>query len=270
MPTRLSGSAAATSTISPLARRRRQARSASTASGSANCSPTNPSTKRPPRTSPRASRRRSAGNSVRHGGELRSRVQELAEQNAVAAEQHARLALGDFRGVGRDSTPSRSSAQRPTGMSRGERRRPGSARRWRRGWRFSSGSSRVRRPAMPSPVTSPEATSSHSASSTSLGRRRMPRAMSARKEAPRARRNSNACEAVAERSVGCSSALAGSSSTSRSSRSTKASGADRVGAARRRSRVGSAGSSVATGCASRSRPQATSPARQRSSRSVAS
>src|SRR5207244_1707970 len=66
MPARVRGWAAATMTSSPGSWRRRTARSVSTASGSANCSPTRPATKRPPRTSPRASSVRSAPSSARH------------------------------------------------------------------------------------------------------------------------------------------------------------------------------------------------------------
>ena len=58
IPTRFSGSAALTRTASPVRAVRRMRRRASTASGSAYCSPRNPATKRPPRTRPRASRAR--------------------------------------------------------------------------------------------------------------------------------------------------------------------------------------------------------------------
>src|SRR5262245_39720200 len=75
MPTRLSGSAADTSTPPPLPARRRTLRNASTASGSANCSPVKPSTKRPPRISPRASSRRRAYSNARQLGSPRSRAQ---------------------------------------------------------------------------------------------------------------------------------------------------------------------------------------------------
>ena len=52
----------------------RSARSVSTATGSANCSPRKPSTKRPPRTSPRSSRRRNAISRSRQRGMLVSRA----------------------------------------------------------------------------------------------------------------------------------------------------------------------------------------------------
>ena len=52
---------------------RRTARSRSSASGSANCSPKYASTKRPPRISPRASMRRSDTSKSRHGGAMVSR-----------------------------------------------------------------------------------------------------------------------------------------------------------------------------------------------------
>ena len=50
------------------------ARSRSMASGRANCSPTKPATKRPPRISPRASMRRSTTSRSRHGGASVSRA----------------------------------------------------------------------------------------------------------------------------------------------------------------------------------------------------
>ena len=52
----------------------RAARRESTASGRANCSPPKPVTKRPPRTSPRASRRRRMPRRSRHLGALDSRA----------------------------------------------------------------------------------------------------------------------------------------------------------------------------------------------------
>jgi predicted acyltransferase len=57
VPTRFSGSLPLRQTSSPSSARWRTARNGAIASGRANCSPTRPSTKRPPRTSPRASSR---------------------------------------------------------------------------------------------------------------------------------------------------------------------------------------------------------------------
>ena len=65
IPMRFSGSAAETVTISLDGPARREARSDSTATGKANCSPRKPSTKRPPRTSPRSSRRLKTTQSAR-------------------------------------------------------------------------------------------------------------------------------------------------------------------------------------------------------------
>jgi hypothetical protein len=57
-PIKFSGSAADTTTSRVSSGERRTARSASTASGRANCSPVNPATNRPPRSAPCASQRR--------------------------------------------------------------------------------------------------------------------------------------------------------------------------------------------------------------------
>src|SRR5207253_387310 len=77
------------------------------------------------------------------------------------------------------SQPARRSAQRPAGTSRA--RPPRTARR-RRGRRSLSGLRSMRKPAVPSPVTRPRATSVQRASSAAAGRRPVARAMSARKE----------------------------------------------------------------------------------------
>ncbi len=73
IPARFAGSAAATAMVA-VHSRLRAARSESTASGRANCSPPKPETKRPPRISPRASRRRRMPSRSRHLGALDSRV----------------------------------------------------------------------------------------------------------------------------------------------------------------------------------------------------
>jgi hypothetical protein len=67
MPTRFSGSAADSSTVSPSRGRFLISRSMATASGCANCSPLNPLTNRPPLIVPRASIRRSAHSTSRQG-----------------------------------------------------------------------------------------------------------------------------------------------------------------------------------------------------------
>ena len=73
MPVKFSGSAGAISSCSPVLAERRRCRSRSSASGRANCSPTNPLTNRPPRISPRASMRRYTCNRSRHAGASVSR-----------------------------------------------------------------------------------------------------------------------------------------------------------------------------------------------------
>ena len=77
MPARFKGSAAETVMGGSAARaacRLRAVRRLSTASGRAYCSPKGPETKRPPRISPRASRRRRMGRRSRHLGALASRA----------------------------------------------------------------------------------------------------------------------------------------------------------------------------------------------------
>ena len=73
-PVRFSGSAALSVTIAPSAGARRTLRSVSTASGSAYCSPVKPATNRPPRISPRASRRWNSRKRSRHGTVIDSRA----------------------------------------------------------------------------------------------------------------------------------------------------------------------------------------------------
>ena len=88
IPTRLSGSAADRTIISPVFGSLRVARNDSTATGRANCSPRKPSTKRPPRISPRSSSRRKAICNSRHLGRLVSRESRVAKDDAIALEQH--------------------------------------------------------------------------------------------------------------------------------------------------------------------------------------
>ena len=127
MPTRLSGSAAAIPTSSPVRSRRRVARSASTASGSAYCSPTKPVTKRPPRAVPRASRRRSAQRISRQGRARRFAREQVAEHDAPAREQLLGHRLG--QGLGSGAVARRrgrgSSAQRPSPAGAGRGRAGG-------------------------------------------------------------------------------------------------------------------------------------------------
>jgi hypothetical protein len=68
IPTKFSGSQAETTTSYPVGSVFLTRRSSSTASGKANCSPTKPATKRPPRTSPGTSQRRSIRTSSRQRG----------------------------------------------------------------------------------------------------------------------------------------------------------------------------------------------------------
>ena len=71
-----------------------RARSSSSASGSANCSPTKPVTNRPPRISPRASSRRSATSEVAPRRQAGLAREQVAEHDAVAVQQLARRRLG--------------------------------------------------------------------------------------------------------------------------------------------------------------------------------
>ena len=77
IPARFRGSPAPIETSSLDSGARRRRRNAPTASGSANCSPLKPATKRPPRTSPRASRRRYTPSSSRQLGMFCSRCSTL-------------------------------------------------------------------------------------------------------------------------------------------------------------------------------------------------
>ena len=79
-------------------RRVRALRRDSTASGRAYCSPKGPETKRPPRISPRASRRRRMGSEVAPLGGVGFAGEEIAEEDAVAAEEDA--GVGVEGGVG--------------------------------------------------------------------------------------------------------------------------------------------------------------------------
>src|SRR6267143_459062 len=74
IPTRFNGSAPLSATSSSPFSSLRTARSLPTASAAANCSPPKPATKRPPRISPRASRRRYTFTRSRHGLHVREIV----------------------------------------------------------------------------------------------------------------------------------------------------------------------------------------------------
>lgn len=74
MPKRFNGSDAEMTTSAPVSGSRRIARSSPIASGSANCYPLIPATKRPPRISPRASSLRYTVTSSRHAGAPASRA----------------------------------------------------------------------------------------------------------------------------------------------------------------------------------------------------
>ena len=169
MPARLSGSAPDSETSASDGGLRRISRSAPTASGSANCSPEKPATKRPPRISPRAlepaidaqqlaPRRQPAGLAL----------EQAPEHHAVAAQQRARdvldglglAARGGCAGAARRPAPS---GRHPPCRTRrcGAGAAPPVS-----GLRRSDGTSSARRPAKLSEVTRPSATSSASASST--------------------------------------------------------------------------------------------------------
>jgi len=103
IPTKLRGSAAETVTISPEGCCLRMARSDSTATGSANCSPRKPLMKRPPRISPRSSRRGARSETSTPLGQDRFADWSTSRKHdSVTAEKHAAdglesdIAIGAF------------------------------------------------------------------------------------------------------------------------------------------------------------------------------
>ena len=124
---------------------------------------------------------------------------------------------------------------------------------------FRRGAMSVRRLSKPSAVTTPAATSSHRAVSTSALSLPVPRTISAKKDAPRCLRNSNTCRApsLKPRASGRSANGSCGDIQSASSRTKNVIGATLVGMTRRLPELES--SSVA-GCGD-SRPQPTAPVR---------
>ncbi len=136
---------------SPSCGLRRMSRSMLTASGVAYCSPEKPATKRPPRISPRASRRRQHIRMSRHGGNHgASAASSFHENDAPATQERADEVLDRFAAACRHrwhgaQSPCDTRAQRPeSAMPNSAIRRP--RRPPARGRRRSDGSSRARRP----------------------------------------------------------------------------------------------------------------------------
>lgn len=181
MPTRFRGSHADTTVILPLGSSLFTLRSASAASGKANCSPTNPETNLPPRISPLASSRRKTLTRSLQRGAIGSRAS--SSGNSTPYLFNSCLALGST-GSGWPPSASRRNHRPCTGrlckarLGR-EVRRP-------RGCQLI----RCRRACSVSAVTSPAETRDHRASSTSEGRRLVEPTRSDRKDAPRRDRRS--------------------------------------------------------------------------------
>ena len=184
-------------------------RSISTASGRANCSPMKPETKRPPRISPRASSLLRICVSSRHLGAIGSRASKSGNRTPYRRSSCRALAsTASVTGLGGSSSDHRLYPPRlwdPADLAR-EDRRPWSE--------FPL--MRCRRVAMPSEVTRPAAASSHSASSTSEGRRPVAAWSSDGKDAPRLWRSSSTSPAPPVTSS--SASTRSSSSQSRDSR----------------------------------------------------
>ena len=234
IPTRFSGSQAETTSNVPVAGARCASRRATTASGNANCSPTKPDTNRPPRISPLASRRRYTRTRSRQRGAIRSLAINSGKTTPYRWSSCMALASSG------SSTGSRASSRdhRPALTWRCERgrwdaggwlalvwvRRVSDSRFALRRERLRSGRPRFGFPPIRarsgttlSDVTNPLATSIHSASSTSDGRRRVRAIKSLWKQAPRLDRISSISAAAPLRLLALSGA--GSNSQSRDSRS---------------------------------------------------
>jgi len=206
-----------------------------------------PGCRRPPRISPRDSRRRRHSSRSRHGGAAVSRM--TASRNTTPQRKSNCRANVSTASGGRGPVRS-SNAQRP-GAWRGRALRP------RPSPRRRLGSSSERRFSNPSAVTRPAATSSHSASSISLASRPVARVRSAKKHAPRdssaASVSRAACESASRAEGG------GPASSHRaSSRRKMARGATRVGRMPLRRSVSSRSNA---GCGE-TRPHVTSPEKQ--------
>ena len=190
--------------------------------------------------------RRSSTSSSRHGGASVSR----ASRSRKITPQRASSCRANSGTAGACSRALSVAQQRPAPAAwRGRACRP------RPSPRRRLGSIRARRLSKPSPVTSPAATSSHNASSTSLARRPVARARSAKNDAPRRRERFQHLRRAPE-SVGAPSRPAASSQPA-SSRRNNASGATRVG------RTCRGASSLSNAGCGDSRPHITSPARHK-------
>ena len=166
-PTRFSGSTAESRTVSPVRSSLRVRRSASTAPGSAYCSPTKPVTNLPPRIAPRASSLRSAHRISRQ--ETASVSRTSRSRNKTPQRASSCSATASARSSG---SPARSgggsSAQRPSAPARPrEPRRSKLCLRPRRSRSRAPSSDRT--DSKPSAATRPRATRSQSPCSTSTG-----------------------------------------------------------------------------------------------------
>ena len=183
IPTRFSGSAADSVIVSPLNGRLRIARTDSTATGKANCSPRNPSTNRPPRISPRSSSRRNRHQQFAPRRQVRLPRQQIANHNSVAPQQHPARCLHCARPLRRrirmQQRPPSRAVPRTRRFARFPARRAASDRSATADCR-----SHPQSPVRPPPVP----TSAVSISAFNLP---VPRTMSAKNEAPRCRRNSS-------------------------------------------------------------------------------
>ena len=175
IPARFNGSAVATLNASVDSSDRRSPRNRSIASLRANCSPTRPATNRPPRTSPRASMRRSTTSKSRQAGASVSRASR--SRNTTPQRSSNWLANASCELDAAAVPAVRNSAHRPAAC-RGRALRPFPSPRLR------FGSTSERRFSKPSAVTNPAATSSQSPSSTSLDSRPVARVRSGKNDAP--------------------------------------------------------------------------------------
>ena len=112
IPIKFRGSAAERVTISLAGAAFRAARRDSTATGKANCSPMNPLTNRPPRTSAAVFQSAKCNEQLAPSRHHRFSRDKLAEDDAIAPEQHPARSFDNVRALGRVSWP-KSSDQRP-------------------------------------------------------------------------------------------------------------------------------------------------------------
>ena len=237
----------------------RTARRPSTASGNAYCSPVNPLTNLPPRIVPRASMRRSAHSTSRHGTVNVSRTRRsrnttphrASSCSASASASSSASSVAETAGTIDHRPAARAGPRLPARRSRGRCDDRAEA------LPYSS----ARRASNPSEVTNPRATASHSAPLISAGSRRCAAARSAANRAPRVRRASTtSCVSRAPGSSGVRVPRVACSSHGRSSRTATVIGVAREVVPPRRGAASSEPS-----LRTERRPHATSPARHRSS-----